>query len=176
MARPARPAARAKSPLTPAASQAAARGGGKGGKAGGKDGKARVKGGKAAASAVRPWTTAARPGAAGSSFRRRGRQRPAARAATAGGASGNGRWRRLFAFCLCTEVVRVNTQVPAWLIPQQWRWTAATPTARRAWLTPLWVTDPMSIGPPTRRCCASFSSAAFTTRTMARSRWSLRSR
>jgi len=41
---------------------------------------------------------------------------------------------------------------------------------------PAWVKDPMSIGPPTRRCCASFGLAACTTRTLARSRWSTGSR
>ena len=127
---------------------------------------------------------------------RRGRRRPAtrARAAAAGGASAclaarvirlrrgrllpcgsvdNSRWRAQFALWrvpfalrLCTEVVRVYTQVPARLITKRWRWTAATPTAGPTRLTPLRVTDQMSIGPRTRRCMSTSAS-----RLVLRARW-----
>jgi len=82
------------------------------------------------------------------------------------GKGGNGRRRGQFALRLRTEAKRVYTQVPAWLTPQRWRWTAATPTARRMWLTPLRVTDPKSIGPPTRRC-----ESASASRLVLRARW-----
>jgi len=79
------------------------------------------------------------------------------------GAGGNGWWRGRFAswrgtfsWRLLTKAVLVNTQVPASSTPQRWRWTAATPTARRTCLTPLGVTDPTSIGPPSWRYCARF--------------------
>jgi len=123
--------------------------------------------------------------------RGQGRHRPATRLTTAGGEgdsscsvgkSGNGRRRGRFALrrgqgrqrpatrtvCLAatTEAVRVYTQVPARLTPQRWRWTAATPMARRTWLTPLRVTDPMSIGPPTRGCMS-----ASALRLVLRARW-----
>jgi len=92
--------------------------------------------------------------------------RLAARATRAGGACVEGRRRGQFALRLRSEAVRLYTQVPAWFIPQRWRWTAATPTARRTFVTPLRVTDPLSIGPPTRRCMSALAS-----RLVLRARW-----
>jgi len=73
----------------------------------------------------------------------------------------------------------VYTQVPAWLTPQRWRWTAATPTARRTWLTPLRAVA--GDGPDVDRFTdpemyVSLSLAARSTRTLARPRWSMGSR